>query len=132
MIEMTTTNGSMENLVDRLYSIHREHDESHRRRLIKTVVAEDISVHGLQGQVFGRQSFNEFFRGGGQLIRSTPVDRCFGWFRCGWVLQQPDGTTAIDDETGETYSGLQVSRLSQEGKIAQIVTFMGLTPPRSH
>ncbi len=127
----TTKSDPIEALVDRLYAFHCESDDSRRQRLMDVVVTEDIALHGLQGKILGRQLFNDFFRGGGQLVRSTPVDRCMDWIRCGWILQQPDGTTARDPESGETYAGLQVSRLAEDGRISQIVTFAGLAPRRS-
>ena len=123
--------GQYEDLMDRLYAIHSEEDESRRKPLLDATVADDIEFYGLQVQTKGRAEFARNFRDGGtRLARTTPVEHRYGWLRCGWQLLLADGKPAAAAD-GRLYAGLQISQLTTDGRIRLIMPFLGLTPPEA-
>lgn len=123
--------GRHEDLIDRLFELHETLDEEHRSKLLGEVVADDVAFHGVSAQFSGIDQFGENFRSdvfGGRLVRTSAVDEHAGWIRNTWELRDADGT-ALTDEDGNVYGGLQVSEIDGDGRFRRIVPWIGVEPP---
>lgn len=115
-----------EELIDTMYAIYSEDDESRRNELLDKAIDDDIEFYGLQGELFGRNDFNQSFRNGGtRLVRTSPVEHRSGWLRCTWELCEADGSVVMDGN-GRPYAGVQISRIGADGRLQLIVPFQGL------
>lgn len=113
--------------IDTHLTAYCEPDPATRRALVDQVWAADgelldpplegrghEAIAGLADAVLGHYPGHRF-------TRTTEVDAHHGYARYGWELVGPDGVVAI--------TGVDVARVTDDGRLAQVVGFFGnLTP----
>ncbi len=112
-----------EDVVDAFFAAHGEPDDEARRSQLEESVSEDVEFHGLKVTLIGRSALEEGFRDAGSLNRTSGVEQRGEWLRWGWEFRGPDGEVPMVD--GVAYQGAAVGRLSDDGRLALIVPFLG-------
>ena len=103
-----------------------ETDTAARQKLLDDAWAETGVYCDPTGQADGRAALVEHIGGfqeqfpGHRIDLTSGVEEHHGWFRFGWSMKAPDGTSVID--------GFDVGQLADDGRIQRIVGFFGPFP----
>lgn len=123
--------GRHEDLVDRLFELHRTTDDAQRAKLLSEIVTDDIEFRGVSAQFDGVDEFDAGFRADvmeAVLVRTSGVEEHDNWLRNTWEAQDEDGAP-VTDEDGTVYGGLQISEITDDGRFRRIVPWLGVEPP---
>ena len=120
---MTISITDVTGILDAVLQLQAESDESSRRTIGDSCLADDIEFFGLSVHSSGKEEFLEHFRGD-SLVRNTEVSFHDGFFRFGWELQD-DQDVVVTNDSGDMYAGVAFGRVDQHGRISLLVPFAG-------
>lgn len=123
---MTDTTTAADTMVEDYFAAWNESDSQRRLVLAEKIWTEDGRYVDPLADVCGPAAFGEMIgavqeRIAGHTVRiASPVEQHHDQLRFVWEFVTPDGGTAL--------TGIDVCRLSSEGKFASVTGFFGTVP----